>query len=205
MVFNPRFDGMIIIGLTGGVGMGKSTSASILARRGLPVIDTDELARQLVEPGQPALEEICKAFGAEVIDDAGELRRGEVARAVFADPQKRKQLEAILHPRIRQCWLDQVGAWRAEGRRGAVVVIPLLFETGAAEQFTHIICVACSSATQRARLTQRGWTGEAINQRIASQWPIDKKIAASNFVIWTEGSLEVHEQQLGRILDSLAL
>lgn len=196
---------MIVLGLTGGVGMGKSTSASILARRGLPVIDTDDLARQLVEPGQPALEEICKAFGAEVIDDAGELRRAEVAKAVFVDPQKRKQLEAILHPRIRQCWLDQVQTWRAEGRPGAVVVIPLLFETGAAEQFTHILCVACSSATQRARLTQRGWTTEAINQRIASQWPIDKKIAAATFVIWTEGPLELHEQQLARVLDSLSL
>lgn len=196
---------MTVLGLTGGVGMGKSTSATILARHGLPVVDTDDLARQLVEPGQPALEEIVAAFGSEIIDEAGELRRVEVAKTVFADPQKRKQLEAILHPRIRQRWLDQVASWSAEGHRGAVVVIPLLFETGAAGQFQHILCVACSAATQRLRLAQRGWTPEAINQRIASQWPIEKKIAASHFVIWTDGPVEIHEQQLQKVIAALSL
>lgn len=196
---------MIVIGLTGGVGMGKSTAAAILARRGLAVIDTDELARELVQRGQPALAEISKAFGDEIIDGAGELRRDQLAKGVFADPAKRKQLEAILHPRIRERWLAQLEKHRVEGRAAAVVVIPLLFETDATKHFTHMVCVACSTATQRARLAARGWTEEAINQRIASQWPIEKKIAASNFVIWTEGSLDLHEQQLERILDTLQI
>lgn len=196
---------MIVIGLTGGIGMGKSTAATILARRSLPIIDTDELARELVEPGQPALEEIHNAFGADLIDTEGGLRRDELAKRVFADPEKRKRLEAILHPRIRRRWLEQVEKYRAEGKRAVVVVIPLLFETDAAKHFTHTICVACSAATQRTRLRERGWTDAAIDQRLASQWPIEKKIAASNFLVWTDGPLEVHEQQLARILNSLAL
>jgi dephospho-CoA kinase len=196
---------MIVIGLTGGVGMGKSTAAAVLARRRLAVIDTDELARELVQRGQSALTEISKTFGDAMIDGAGELRRDELARIVFADPVKRKQLEAILHPRIRERWLAQLEKHRVEGRTAAVVVIPLLFETDATKHFTHIICVACSTATQRARLAERGWSNEAIDQRIASQWPIEKKIAASNFVVWTEGGLDVHEQQLDRILNTLRL
>src|SRR5262245_50564697 len=104
---------MIVIGLTGGVGMGKSASASILARRGLSVIDTDELARELVRPGEPALIEISNAFGPGMIDGAGELCRGEVAKIVFNDPEKRKQLESILHPRIRERWVAQIEQLRA--------------------------------------------------------------------------------------------
>jgi dephospho-CoA kinase len=195
---------VIVIGLTGGVGMGKSTAASSLARRGLPVIDTDELARELVEPGQPALNEIRAAFGPEVIDSAGRLSRRELARIVFTGPEKRARLEAILHPRIRQRWLGQVDNWRAQGCPVGVVVIPLLFETNAAKHFTHTICMACSAATQRARLAERGWSSDAIDQRIASQWPLHKKISASDFVIWTEGPLELLEQQLDRILSSIS-
>jgi len=196
---------MKVIGLTGGIGMGKSTAAKCFASRGLPVIDTDELARELVEPGQPALEEIRKAFGASVVDSGGRLRRDEVAKAVFADSAKRERLEGILHPRIREAWLSQVEQLKGEGKAGSVVVIPLLFETDAAKHFTHIVCVACSSATQRARLRERGWTAEQIEQRIASQWPIEKKISAAHFVIWSEGSVQVNEAQVNRILERLQL
>jgi len=196
---------MKVIGLTGGIGMGKSTAAKCFASRGLPVIDTDELARELVEPGQPALEEIRKAFGASVVDSGGRLRRDEVAKAVFADSAKRERLEGILHPRIREAWLSQIDDLGKEEKPAAVVVIPLLFETDAAKHFTHIVCVACSSATQRARLRERGWTAEQIEQRIASQWPIEKKISAAHFVIWSEGSVQVNEAQVNRILERLQL
>ena len=196
---------MIVIGLTGGVGMGKSTAANFFAGRGLPVIDTDELARELVEPGQRALAEIRKVFGEAVIDTQGRLRRDEMAKAVFADSSKRQQLEGILHPRIREAWLAQVERCRGEGRAAAVVVIPLLLETGAEKQFTHIVCVACSSATQRARLAQRGWSEDQIEQRIAAQWPTEKKMAAAHFVIWSEGGIEVHQAQVDRILERLKL
>ena len=185
--------------------MGKSTAANFFAGRGLPVIDTDELARELVEPGQRALAEIRKVFGEAVIDTQGRLRRDEMAKAVFADSSKRQQLEGILHPRIREGWLAQVERCRSEGQAAAVVVIPLLFETGAEKEFTHIVCVACSSATQRARLAQRGWSEEQIEQRIAAQWPTEKKMAAAHFVIWSEGGIEVHQAQVDRILERLKL
>jgi dephospho-CoA kinase len=196
---------MIVIGLTGGVGMGKTTAANFFAGRGLPIIDTDELARELVEPGQPALAEIRKVFGDSVIDGPGRLRRDEVAKAVFADVLKRQQLEGILHPRIREAWLAQVEKFRGEGRAAAMVVIPLLFETGAEKAFTHIVCVACSPGTQRARLARRGWGEDQIEQRIAAQWPTEKKIAAAQFVIWSEGGIEVHQAQVDRILERLKL
>jgi dephospho-CoA kinase len=191
---------MKVIGLTGGVGMGKSTAAELLEQRGLPVVDTDLLARQVVEPGQPALQEIAQAFGSELIGADGRLRRDELARRVFADEGRRQQLERIVHPRIRDQWLAQVERWRSEGRPACVVVIPLLFETKAAEQFDVILCVACSGATQRQRLLARGWGPEQIEQRIRAQWPVEKKMALSHFVVWSEAGLDVHAQQLDRVL-----
>lgn len=195
---------MILIGLTGGIGMGKSTSASFLERLGIPVIDTDLLARQIVELGQPALAEIQQAFGNSVVDAGGRLRRDEVARIVFADDSKRRQLEAILHPRIRELWLAQVAAWRAEGRPMGAVVIPLLFETGAEKEFDVIVCTACSAASQRRRLEARGWNTSQIEQRIAAQWPVQKKMDLSRFVIWTEPPSEVHAAQVGGVVKELS-
>jgi dephospho-CoA kinase len=194
---------MKICGLTGGLGMGKSTAAGILRAGGLPVVDTDDLARQLVEPGKPALAEIEAAFGKIIIASDGRLRRAELAAIVFADAPARKKLEEILHPRIREGWLAQIEIWRAENHRAAVVVIPLLFETQAESHFEKIICVACSAANQFKRLLKRGWTPEQIQQRINAQMPVEQKIARANFVIWTDGSLAAHTQQLECILKGI--
>lgn len=193
---------MKLFGLTGGIGAGKSTAATFLARRGLPVIDTDTLARELVEPGQPALAEVTAAFGRELLDDRGQLRRAALAQIVFASPEKLKRLEAILHPRIRERWLAQAEAWRREGRAAGVVVIPLLFETEAKSQFDFILCTACASATQLERLRQRGWSDVQIQQRLAAQWPMEKKMAASTHVLWTEGDVAIHQQQIEKILST---
>jgi dephospho-CoA kinase len=193
---------MRLFGLTGGIGMGKSTSASLLAKRGVPVIDTDVIAREVVRPGEPALKEISDAFGSELIDDGGQLRRGALAGAVFSSPERLKRLEAILHPRIRARWLSQVEDWHRENQPVGVVVIPLLFETGAEPNFHAIVCTACSAATQYERLRGRGWFEEQIHRRIAAQWPVEKKISASQFVIWTEGTFAVHERQLERIFSN---
>ena len=192
---------MRLFGLTGGIGMGKSTSAGIMARRGVPVIDTDVLARDVVEPGQPALAEIVTAFGAHVLDADGQLRRKALAQEVFGHPTQLKRLEAILHPRIRERWLAQVAHWRDEDRSAAAVVIPLLFETDAGEHFDAVICTACSAETQTLRLRDRGWTEEQIVQRLAAQWPVERKIASSDYVVWTEGALDLHERQLERLFD----
>lgn len=193
-----------MLGLTGGVGMGKSTCAELLRVRGIPVADTDELARQVVEPGQPALAEVVQLFGSEVIDTDGRLIRAELARRVFSDPAARSRLEAILHPRIRQLWRARAETWRAEGHDVCVVVIPLLFETGAEAELDATICVACSRGTQRARLASRRWPPEQLEQRIRAQWPVERKMAAADYVIWTEGDMELHAAQLDRILRRLS-
>ena len=177
---------MKVCGLTGGVGMGKSTAARYFSQSGARVVDTDELARRLVQPGEPVLAEIQAEFGKAVIAPDGLLRRDELARIVFADATKRRKLEAILHPRIRKDWLAQIETWRKENCPLAVVVIPLLFETRAESHFDKIICAACSAAAQRERLLARGWTTEQINQRIAAQMPVEQKIARSDFVVWTD-------------------
>ncbi len=190
---------MKVFGLTGGIGMGKSTAAELLRPR-IAVVDTDVLAREVVEPGQPALSEVRALFGPEIIAQDGRLRREELARRVFSSESARKQLEAILHPRIRALWQAQIEGWRAEGRKIGVVVIPLLFETNAAAHFDATVCVACSAATQRERLLARGWTAEQIEQRLPAQWPVEKKMALVDFVVWTEGSLAVHAEQLARII-----
>jgi dephospho-CoA kinase len=180
--------------------MGKTTAANFLSARGLPVVDTDELARQFVQPGEPALAEIRQAFGGDIVSAAGQLRRDELARRVFADPAARQKLEAILHPRIRERWQAQVAAWRTAGQPAAIVVIPLLFETGAESSFDSIICVACSAATQRERLRARGWPAEEIARRRAAQWPVEKKMALSRYVIWTEGEPAQVAAQLSRVI-----
>ena len=190
---------MKVFGLTGGLGMGKSAAAELLGARGVAVVDTDDLARRVVEPGQPALGEVLQAFGPEFMAPDGRLRRPELARRVFADPAARKQLEAILHPPIRALWQAQAARWRHESRRHCVIVIPLLFETGAEAEFDATVCVACSAATQRRRLLARGWTLAEIEQRLGAQWPIEEKMRRADYVVWTEGGLDLHAGQLARI------
>ncbi len=194
---------MRLCGLTGGVGMGKSTAGKFLRERGAQVVDTDDLARELAQPGQPALVEIQNVFGKNMIAPDGKLRRDELAKIVFADDTARKKLEAILHPRIRERWLAQIEIWRGENCKLAVVVIPLLFETQAGSQFDKIICVACSSKAQRERLLARGWTPQQIDRRIAAQMPVEQKIARSDFVVWTDGAIETQASQLEHILARL--
>jgi dephospho-CoA kinase len=194
---------MKLLGLTGGMGMGKSAAADLLVDLDVAVVDTDVIARQVIEPGQPAFDEVRATFGDEVVGSDGRLRRDVLARRVFADPACRQQLEAILHPRIREVWLAQAEAWRRENRPVGAVVIPLLFETNASGNFDATVCVACSSATQIDRLRPRGWTAEEVAQRIQAQLPIEKKMALASIVVWTEGSMEVHREQWRRVLRAI--
>jgi len=194
---------MKVCGLTGGVGMGKSTAADFFLSHGVRVVDTDEIARQLVQPGQPALAEIQRAFGNHLLASNGSLKRDELARIVFAREADRKKLEAILHPRIRERWLAQIETWRREDCAFALVVIPLLFETGAEAHFDKVICAACSPAAQHERLAARSWNADQIRQRIAAQLPVEQKISRSHFVLWTEGALASHARQVERILSRI--
>jgi len=199
--------------------MGKSAAATLLTQRGVTIVDTDLLARQLVEPGQNALAEIRDAFGPEMIAPDGTLRRDLLARRVFSDAAARKTLEELLHPRIRHLWQSQLAVWRDKcgsvaraasdpvepttqpsSKRFFCVVIPLLFETHAETEVDAALCIACSAATQHQRLSSRGWNADQINQRIKSQLPVEEKMARADYVIWNEASLDVLLAQLDCVL-----
>jgi len=193
---------MIRLGLTGGIGMGKSTAAELLAKRGAMVCDSDELARELVEPGQAALAEIVDTFGSVVLREDGSLNRAKVGELVFSNSTAREKLEAILHPCIREAWQARLEDWAVLGERLAVVVIPLLFETQAESSFNKTVCVACSSELQRERLRGREWTDDQISSRIAAQMAVGKKIKRADHVIWTDGTIEVLASQWDELLSS---
>jgi dephospho-CoA kinase len=185
------------------MGMGKTTAAERLRAAGHAVVDTDQVARDLVEPGQGALADIRGAFGVEVLDSQGQLRREELARRVFEDPAARRRLEEILHPRIRAVWESRIEDWRREGRRLAVVVIPLLFEIGAERQFDRTVCLACSERSQRVRLQARGWSEREIQGRLAAQLPARTKMERADYVVWTEGDLRLLDEQLRRLFEAI--
>ncbi len=194
---------MIFIGLTGGMGMGKSTVAELLRRRHLPVVDSDQTAREVVEPGQPALAEIAARFGQHMIGPDGRLRRDLLAQSAFADAPSRRALEAILHPRIRAVWQARALDWKRQGLSLAVAVVPLLYEADLAREFDRVICVACSPRAQHGRLATRGWSQDQLRLRLQAQWPAEEKMVRADFVIWSEGGLDVLAAQVDRILASL--
>ena len=191
---------MKVFGLTGGIGMGKSTAAELLKTRGIPVVDTDDLARQVVETGQPAWSEILQKFGSHLADTTGQLRRDALAAIVFNDTSARATLEAITHPRITELWRRHLQSWRQVGQATAVVVMPLLFETKVEMEFDAVLCLACAAGTQHQRLRTRGWSAEQIQQRCAAQLPVAEKMQRSHFVVWTEGEVSVTAQQLELII-----
>jgi dephospho-CoA kinase len=188
-----------VYGLTGGVGMGKTTVARILEKKGMPVVDSDELARQVVEPGQPALAEIIEQFGDGIIDAQGRLDRAKMAQQVFRDDIVREQLEAIIHPRVRERWQMKISEWRERQIHVGVVVIPLLFEVKVQDQFDVVLCVACTANTQQVRLRHRKWDEEQISSRNASQMDIAEKMDLADHVLWTEGDIKVTLEQVSRI------
>ena len=194
---------MIALGITGGIGAGKSTTADFLAEQGIPVLDTDRVARQLVEPGQPVLAEIVEAFGPAVLNPQGALDRAALAQRVFQDPAVRVTLEAVLHPRIEATWTR----WLLDAPQQQVpvcaVVIPLLYEKGYADRFGSVVAVACSVATQLQRLRQRDWSDESIQGRLAAQWSVAEKLQRAHFGLWSEGCLEVLHDQVRSVLRSL--
>ncbi len=194
---------MLLLGITGGIGMGKSVASDFLMHRSVPVVDTDCLARLESNQGTPAYREIVELFGVGVVGSSGQLERGRLAEIVFRDAEARRRLESILHPRIANAWRRQVFEWRQTMTATAAVVIPLLFEKDYENEFDSVICLACSVETQAQRLRQRGWSDEQIRARNAAQLPVTEKMARAHRVIWTEGSLGAHERQWERILPRL--
>ena len=174
---------MRILGLTGGIGSGKSMVAQMFAQLGAVVIDADQLAREVVEPGQPALEEITATFGREMLLPDGRLNRAKLAGIIFADSAARAKLNAITHPRIRERMDAEVAA-RRSGPGVLILDIPLLYENDRASAVEKVIVVWVDPETQLRRLNERdGLTIEAARQRIAAQMPLDAKRARADLVI----------------------
>jgi len=190
---------MKVLSLTGGIGSGKSMVARMFAQLGAEVIDADQLARDVVEPGQPALEEIATAFGRDILMPDGRLNRGKLARIIFADPAARARLNAITHPRIRERMDAEIAA-RRSGSGVLVVDIPLLYENDRTGTVETVIVVWVDPDTQLRRLYERdGLTVEEARQRIAAQMALDEKRARADLVIDNNGSREDTRRQVEAI------
>jgi dephospho-CoA kinase len=181
-----------LVGLTGGIASGKSTVGRQLVELGCRLVDADVLAREVVAPGAPAWRAIVEEFGREVIGADDQLDRKRLGAVVFADPARRKTLEAITHPAItarRQAILD---AWAAEGFDGLVVLdIPLLVEIGAAAHVDRVVLVYTEREVQLDRLMARdGFDRTEAERRVASQMPLAEKVRHAHYVIDSSGTRE---------------
>ena len=176
------------VGLTGGVASGKSTVAEVLRDLGAVVVDSDVLAREVVEPGTAGLAAVVAEFGPEVLTPDGRLDRARLGAIVFADPARREALEAIIHPLVRVRSAEIAGA----APPGALVVhdIPLLVETGQVDRFDLVLVVDAPVDVQLERLTaERGMTDEEAKQRVASQASRAERLAAADLVVENSGTL----------------
>jgi dephospho-CoA kinase len=182
---------MILFGLTGGIASGKSTVAARLASRGVPVLDADAFAREVVLPGSPGLAEIAQAFGQGVLLPDGTLDRKALAGIVFADPAARKRLNAITHPRIGALTATRAGELAARGEPLACYEAALIVENGMADAFRPLVAVTAPEEVRIARTVQRdGSTEEAARARIAAQVSIGEMTRVADFVIPNDGDLE---------------
>ncbi len=189
---------MLRVGLTGGIGSGKSAVSSRLAERGAVLIDSDVLAREAVANGTDGLAEVVEVFGDDVLTAEGELDRPAVGKIVFGDETARRKLEAIIHPRVRARAAEIEAAAPAD----AVVVhdIPLLVETGQADRFDVVVVVDTPVDVQLERLTsQRGMSAEEANRRIASQASREDRLAVADLVVDNSGTLADLDRRLDEV------
>lgn len=189
---------MVRVGLTGGIGSGKSEVSSRLAAKGAVVIDADLLAREVVAPGTDGLREVVEAFGNEVLTAKGALDRPALGKLVFDDEPARRKLEAIIHPRVRA----RAAEIEASADPDAVIVhdIPLLVETGQADRFDLVLVVDVPSELQVARLVaNRGMSEDEARARIASQATREQRLAAADVVVPNDGSLAELDARIDEI------
>ncbi|CAK9805230.1 Dephospho-CoA kinase domain-containing protein [Anthophora plagiata] len=196
---------MFLVGVTGGIATGKSSVASIFREFGIPVIDADQIARKVVEPGKPAWYKIYKEFGPEVFLNTQELDRAELGNIIFNDVEKRKKLNAITHPHIYKEIYWQTFKYFLQGHQFIVMDLPLLFETGHMLNYLHkIIVVTCEEDLQLQRLMKRtGFTEAKAKLRIAAQMPLEKKVEMANFVIENSSSEHDTREQTIRVINVL--
>ncbi len=192
-----------IVGLTGGIGSGKSAAAACFEQLGVPVIDADVAAREVVMPGSAALQQIAAHFGAQLLQPSGELDRAALRQRVFAEPQERQWLEALLHPLIRE--RIKAGLTEAVARPSVPYVIlssPLLLETGQDTLVDRVLLIDVDTALQRDRVLRRDGSAPAtVDAVLAAQWSREKRRARADDVILNEGSLAELEAAV-RALDA---
>lgn len=194
----------LLVGLTGGIATGKSTVSEIFRHLGCVVIDADVLARDVVEPGEPAYAAIVAEFGPGILQHDGALDRKKLGAVVFADPEKRKRLEAITHPRIRERFARRLGELGEQGFAGIVIFdAPVMIESGNYQTMDRLVVVVTDAATQRARALARDGDREEIERRIASQMPLAEKVRLADYVIDNSGGREATIVEVRRVYAAL--
>lgn len=194
---------MLLVGLTGGIGSGKSTAARMLRELGAVVFDADVLAREAVAPRTEGHRAVVERFGADVLAPGGELDREALAAVVFADPAARRDLEAIVHPEVRRLFAEGSEAYR-DSDRVVVLSAPLLVETGMHSAFDVLVVMAVPEPVQVERLMRdRGMSEEEIRARMQAQAPLEDKAAVADILLDNEGSPEDLERQVDRIWGDL--
>jgi dephospho-CoA kinase len=195
--------GLKVLGLTGGIGSGKSTVARLIAEQGVPVLDADQLAREVVEPGRPALAEVAAAWP-EAIGPDGKVARKRLADIVFADPAQRLRLEAIMHPRIQALADERLDELARAGHALAFYEASLLVEGGRYKDFDGLVVVTASAEKQLDRVVARGGLTRAeAEARIAAQLPLAAKVRVATHLVDNDGDLATSKAQVERLLASL--
>jgi dephospho-CoA kinase len=193
-----------LVGLTGGIASGKSTVGKILEQLGAAIIDADELSREVVGPGQDAWKEIVETFGAEILQEDKTLDRRKLRKIVFDNPAVRKQLEAMIHPRVRARAEERIRELTAAGRSIIVYEVPLLFEGQLHQWLRPVILVACDVSTQKKRLQERDHLTDTEAQRhIDAQMSLAEKRQLADFVIENNGSLADLKRQVRTVLKKI--
>jgi len=195
---------MLLVGLTGGIGVGKSTVAAMFAARGAAVVDADRISRKLQEPGAPCYGAIVEGFGRGILDSAGRIDRRRLGEIVFADPSRRAALEAIMHPAIWAACEAEIRAAAAAGRAVCVVEAALILETGQRSRFHRIVVVTAPTEVQVARLAQsRSLTEAEARQRLAAQWTNADKARQADHLIDNGGDLAATDRQVETVYSAL--
>jgi dephospho-CoA kinase len=195
---------MLLVGLTGGIGVGKSTVAAMFAARGAAVVDGDEVSRRLQEPGRPCFRAIVDAFGREMLDPAGRIDRRRLGAVVFADSASLRRLEAIMHPAIWAACETEIQVASAAGKAVCVVEMALILETGQRGRFQKLIVVTAPASVQVARVASaRGLTQAEAQHRVAAQWSGEDKARLADYVIDNGGDLAATEAQVARLYAEL--
>ncbi len=188
----------MVIGITGGFGTGKSTAAGLLRNEGFLVLDADRIAHETLQSTNPIFQKICEKFPDALV--SGFLERRKLAEIVFKSPARLKRLEKLIHPYVQKRFLDEI---KKTKKKFIALEIPLLFEAGFQKMCDRVVTVFAGTQDADARLLSQGWTHIEIKRRRAEQWPIQKKMAKSDFVINNSGSKAETRKQVRALLKNL--